>query len=359
MAHEFNNALCGALGFLELALLSTDCTPVCRNYLESARTCSQDAVHTVRRVQDFARQKRSGMVFQTLDFNALVPQTVELLRHRWENLERARGPQIEVLVETECAALVDGSPTELREVLTNLIFNAVDAMPGGGKLRVRTWSTAREVFLAVQDSGVGINQAVRQRLFEPFFTTKGERGNGLGLSVTFGIVRRHGGEIDVESQVGRGTTFTVRLPIATSSTPSASEAKPPAPPARTGRSLRILVIEDEAPIRRFLEMGLQQLGHRPRLEANGRLGLAAFREERFDVVLTDLGMPETSGEVVAAHDRRTGSRDTRGPPDGLGRPDANGDRRDCRHNTYPEQAGHHRQSGSDPVIRGHRVRRLG
>jgi signal transduction histidine kinase len=133
------------------------------------------------------------MAFQVLDLNDLVVQTVELCRHKWENPDQTRSGPVEVEVDARATAKVSGSPTELREVLTNLVFNAVDAMPHGGPLRVRTWSTSTDVFLAVQDSGVGINRAVRQRLFEPFFTTKGERGNGLGLSVSFGIVGRHGG----------------------------------------------------------------------------------------------------------------------------------------------------------------------
>jgi signal transduction histidine kinase/ActR/RegA family two-component response regulator len=299
MAHEFNNSLCGALGFMELTLLSADLSPVCRTYLESARTCAQDAANTVRRVQDFARQRRNEMAFQALDLNDLVQQTVELCRHKWENLDQTRSGPIKISVESRATSEVSGSPTELREVLTNLLFNAVDAMPRGGTLQVRTWSTPTDVFLAVQDTGVGINRAVRQRLFEPFFTTKGERGSGLGLSVSFGIVRRHGGEIAVDSQVGRGTTFTVRLPRLADTVKSDQENTPLQVPVTSSRSLRVLVIDDEVAIRNFLEMGLSQLGHRPRITADGRQGLKAFAEERFDVVLTDLDMPEVSGEEVA------------------------------------------------------------
>jgi CheY-like chemotaxis protein len=142
-----------------------------------------------------------------------------------------------------------------------------------------------------------MSAAVRQRLFEPFFSTKGERGNGLGLSVTFGIVQRYGGEIRVESDLGRGSVFTVRLPVAAGTPPAKSTSVETTRLA--GRSLRILVVEDEESIRRFLAMGLTQLGHRPRVTADGHEGLAAFAEEAFDVVLTDLGLPGLSGEEVA------------------------------------------------------------
>jgi signal transduction histidine kinase len=302
MAHEFNNSLCGVLGFLELALLKTDLPPAVRGDLEAARTCSVDAAHVVRRVQDFARWKAEGPAHEPLDLNDLVRNTVELIRHKWESLENARGARVAVEVKTEAALRVAGCATELREVLTNLAFNAVDAMPRGGTLTLHVWSTITEVFLAVRDTGVGIPESVRHRLFEPFFTTKGERGNGLGLSVTFGIVKRHGGEIEVESQSGRGTTFLVRLPAVSDRPAAAKETS--ATVAGPRRCLRILVVEDEESIRRFLHAGLSGLGHKPKVTANAREALAAFAEEPFDVVLTDLGLPEISGEQVAYEVRK-------------------------------------------------------
>ncbi len=144
-------------------------------------------------MQDFARRRCDGSI-HLLDLDALVRQTIEVTRHKWESLDHARGTPIHVAVHTDAKARVNGSPNELREVLTNLVFNAVDAMPEGGTLTVRTWSEGPSIFFSVSDTGTGIAEAVQRRLFEPFFTTKGERGNGLGLSVSFGIVRRHGGD---------------------------------------------------------------------------------------------------------------------------------------------------------------------
>jgi signal transduction histidine kinase/ActR/RegA family two-component response regulator len=302
MAHDFNNSLCAVLGFLELTLLDKALPTACRGYLESSRTCALDAAQTVHRVQDFARWQRNEATADLVDPNDLVQQTVELTRHKWDRLALT-DVSISVEQHTQATALVRGNPAELREVLTNLMFNAVDAMPQGGALVIRTWSTARDVFLSVQDTGVGISDSVRRRLFEPFFTTKGERGNGMGLSVSFGIAQRHNGEITVESALNRGSTFTMRLPAA------AETGKPEKPPvveqelqantAAPDKSLRILVVEDEESIRRFLAAGLSQLGHRPRVTANAHEGLAAFAEEAFDVVVTDLGLPDVSGEEVA------------------------------------------------------------
>ena len=239
------------------------------------------------------------MQTQPLDLNELVRETIELTRHKWENLNHARGVPINMEVNPQATAWVSASPVELREVLTNLIFNAVDAMPRGGTITIRTWSTAAHVFLSVRDRGVGISEAVRQRLFEPFFTTKGERGNGLGLSVVFGIVQRHSGEIQVDSAVGQGSTFTVRLP--------ATSVRTAAPLGRLShafhdagpKGLRVLVVEDEESIRRFLAAGLSRLGHHAHVTADAEEGLAAFVREPFDVVLTDLGLPGASGEEVA------------------------------------------------------------
>jgi signal transduction histidine kinase len=312
MAHDFNNSLCGVLGFLELMLADTGLSTGGRSYLESARTCALDAAQTVRRVQDFARWQRNELAVQALDVNDLVRQTVELTRPKWDNVPHSRGKPVAVEVLAEATAWVTGSAAELREVLTNLVFNAVDAMPEGGRLSLRTWSTPTDVFLSVSDTGVGMSEAIRRRLFEPFFTTKGERGNGLGLSVAFGIIQRHGGEILVESELDRGSSFCIRLPVtsddpdggpacvngsspADSKFPGPLAGELPLPPKR----LRVLVIEDEESIRRFLATGLTQLGHNPRVTADAEEGLTAFAEEHFDVVLTDLGLPGLSGEEVA------------------------------------------------------------
>jgi signal transduction histidine kinase len=324
VAHEFNNSLCGVLGFLELALLNKSLDPACRGFLESARTCASDAAQTVRRVQDFARWRRNEVHGQLLDLNALVRQTVELIRHKWEGLTHSRGTAIHVEVLTGDAAPIVAIPSELRQVITNLAFNAVDAMPKGGTLTLRTWSTPADTFLAVSDNGMGIPEALRHRVFEPFFTTKGERGSGLGLSVAFGIIRRHGGEITVESQEGKGTAFTVRLPTATAHFPApmpdkgdgTSKITGPVPfvgqgqGQRHGKNLRILVVEDEESVRRFLENVLNRLGHRPRLVCNVHEGVGALDEEAFDIVLTDLGLPGPNGEEMA---RRVAERSPQTP----------------------------------------------
>jgi signal transduction histidine kinase len=289
MAHDFNNSLCGVLGFLDLALTDDTLAGSVRGYLESAHTSALDAAHTVRRVQDFARWRRNELSDQVLDINTLVKQTLVLTRHKWENLSHTRSGPIRVEVQTQSKLQLHGSDSELREVITNLVFNAVDAMPEGGLLQVRTWSTDSDVFLQVQDEGIGMTDEVRQRLFEPFFTTKEDRGNGLGLSVTFGIVQRFGGEITVNSKPGAGAIFVVRFPASAAT----SNASPKAATTGAGptdqvkskpsaaTSLKILVVEDEENIRRFLETALTQMGHAPKLNGRCPLGNPGFRVGNF------------------------------------------------------------------------------
>jgi len=307
MAHDFNNSLCSVLGFLDLALNDQNLPETVRSYLGHAKLSTMDAAQTVRRVQNFARWQRNEMSMQLLDVNELMRQTLELTRPKWESQARARGASITVDISGEAANWVFGCAGELREVLTNLIFNAVDAMPQGGVLTLRSWSSPTDVLLAVRDTGVGMSNSVRQRLFEPFFTTKGERGTGLGLSVTFGIIQRYGGEITVSSKPGRGSEFVVRLPLSSAGrqeAPSAKAVPTPAPGLVSGdapvRSLRILVIEDQETVRRFLETGLRQLGHKPSLVSDAKQGLALFDNDSFDLVLTDLGLPGLSGKELAS-----------------------------------------------------------
>jgi CheY-like chemotaxis protein/anti-sigma regulatory factor (Ser/Thr protein kinase) len=303
MAHDFNNALCGTLGFVELALKDEATSEATRELLQMAKTCAVDAAATVRRVQDFARWERGIREGQTLDPNELARNTANLTRHKWQDLPHARGNPIEFVLVTDAKATVLGNPSELREVLTNLLFNAVDAMPQGGKLTLRTSSTPAAVLITVTDTGIGMTKEVQQRLFEPFFSTKKERGTGLGLSVSYAIVKRHGGQIHVESEVGKGSTFTIRLPVAQGSAGRTGENAPAMP-----NGLRILVIDDEAPVLMFLGQSLTRLGHRAVTASNGMEGLQRFEAQKFDLVITDLGMPAMSGEEVVRKIRQLSVR---------------------------------------------------
>jgi CheY-like chemotaxis protein len=190
-----------------------------------------------------------------------------------------------------------GNDADLREALTNLIFNAVDAMPQGGTVAITGRAVDAQVVLSVSDTGTGMTDEVRRRCLEPFFTTKGERGTGLGLSMVYGIVRRHAGTLDIQSEVGRGTTFVIRLPsqekTAEANSGQTTEASISCP-------LRVLVVDDEPLVRNVEAKYLEAAGHSVARAASGPEGLEKFRAEKFDVVVLDRAMPGMSGDQLAA-----------------------------------------------------------
>jgi len=232
----------------------------------------------------------------------VAEQAVELSRPKWSDQAMAAGVQYRI--ETSIAhAKVNGSASELREVLVNLILNALDAMPNGGDLSVAVASWPNDpdqVALSVRDSGVGMTPEVRAHCFEPFFTTKGPGGTGLGLAMCYGIVRRHGGDITVESATGEGTTVTIVLPIAT----AVAQENIPAPEKQMGK-LRVLVIDDDDVVRDTIAQYLRLDGHEVVDTDTPLVALAALRESQFDVVITDRAMPQMSGDQVAREVKRT------------------------------------------------------
>jgi CheY-like chemotaxis protein/anti-sigma regulatory factor (Ser/Thr protein kinase) len=190
---------------------------------------------------------------------------------------------------------VNGEPGPLREVLVNLVLNAIDALPEGGRITIRTWHDDGWVNCSVSDTGVGMSPEVQRRALEPFFTTKGVRSTGLGLSVNYGILQRLGGELAVDSEEGRGTTVSFKLPVA-----DRRAAAPTPQVATASRALRILVIDDEPEVRTMLAELLADQGHAVIEAASGVEGLQYVDSQRpIDVVLSDLGMPGMTGWEVA------------------------------------------------------------
>lgn len=299
VAHDFNNALAKILGFNELLWTSPEKLrnpETVKQYLLMINTAAQDATQVVRRMREFYRKRRDTEMFHPVDLNAVVKAALHLTEPKWKNHALAAGVPIELLADLGEIPVVAGQEVDLREALTNLIFNAVDAMPGGGILTVRTRPDGQRVFLEIGDTGGGMCEEVRRRCLEPFFSTKGERGTGLGLAIVYGIIQRHGGEIGIESEIGRGTTITVRLPIHTGQEKSVKK------PTSQGvqRQLNVLVVEDEPLIRDIEAEYLSCDGHKVETATNGTEGLEKFRESRFDLVLADRAMPQMNGDQLAA-----------------------------------------------------------
>jgi signal transduction histidine kinase len=294
VAHDFNNILAIIMGRAEL-LLATAPPPPVRRALQIIVQAAQDGARTVRRIKEFTRQS-PGERREPVDVGALARDVVEMTRPRWHDQAEARGIRYHVVVEDGVVPPVLGDATDLREALTNLVFNALDAMPQGGRLTLRTVVDGPRVRCDVMDTGVGMAAELTERVFEPFFSTKTEKGSGLGLSIVYGIVTRLGGEITVESTPGVGTVFRMWLPLA-GAEPAAPSAGSPAP--RAGRSARVLVVDDEAEVRRALVDMLELDGHRAVECPDGMSALRALDTQTFDLVLTDLGMPGLGGWEVA------------------------------------------------------------
>jgi CheY-like chemotaxis protein len=294
VAHDFNNVLAAILGRAQLLQRHVRDAKLA-GWLQVIERSALDGAQTVRRLQEFARVRRD-QPFGPVDLNAVVRDALEMTQSRWREDALRQGIVIDARVSTTPDATVAGDAAELREVLTNLILNAVDAMPQGGALRVSTAVVGAGVELTVADTGVGIPAALRERIFDPFFTTKGPQGTGLGLSMTYGILSRHGARIAVESEEGRGSTFRITFPRGEprAASPAAAAA---APPAIEG--LRCLVVDDERAVAAVLGDVLEASGHRVVVLTDGAEAITRVQQEPFDVVFTDLAMPRVSGWDVA------------------------------------------------------------
>jgi signal transduction histidine kinase/FixJ family two-component response regulator len=301
VAHNVNNTLTGILGRAQLLLRTKD-TEKISSGIEMIIKSAEDGAHIIRRIQDFARKQPSRR-FQTVSVATLMKDVCEMSRPRWE--ARVEGPQIRVALVADCTASVMGDAVELREVLVNMIYNAIDAMPSGGEIRMNSHETNGRVVLTIADSGTGMTPEVKSRLFDPFFTTKGKGGTGMGMAVSFGIIRRHNGSIDVESEPGRGTTFRITLPVAESE--ASAETGVTIQETSSGEDkVRVLVVDDEAAVREVLREALEAEGCEVMVAESGEMALKIYddRKGKLDVVFTDIGMPEMSGWELASEIRK-------------------------------------------------------
>ncbi len=299
IAHDFNNALSPISGFSELLMLpnTLDDRIKSLDYLRMIHTSAQDAASIVRRLREFYRHREVGEIFSPVILNKLVEEVVLLTQPKWKDQALAAGVtiKIEVDIVKEMPTIL-GNESELREMMTNLIFNAVDAMPESGSIILRTKTKDDRVVFQIQDNGVGMDEKTHLRCLEPFFSTKGERGTGLGLSMVFGIVKRHHGTINIDTQVNQGTTFTFSFPVEEGrSLEQKNVAMPQVIP-----NLRVLLVDDELPMRNLLSAYLEYNGHQVEVASNGREALEKYNENDFDVVVTDMAMPEVSGDQLAA-----------------------------------------------------------
>ena len=298
VAHDFNNSLAAILGRAQLLRRQVNDEALVRN-LDIIQTAAEDAAATVRRIQTFAR-KSPVKEFELVDVRSLLHDAIEITRTRWENEARMRGLEYEVKLDAKRSHNTHGSASELREVFVNLIVNAVDAMPKGGRLSIACKSQGDRLLLEFSDNGTGMPDDVRQKIFEPFFSTKGAHGTGLGLSVSYSIIERHEGSISVTTEPGKGSVFAIDLP--------AAEVESGLPDVLIDNNatptLNILVVDDEPAVRETLAEMLEAGSHRVLLAEGGQDALQKLRSNSVDLVFTDLAMPEMDGWETAREIRK-------------------------------------------------------
>jgi signal transduction histidine kinase/ActR/RegA family two-component response regulator len=301
VAHDFNNTLAGILGRAQLMARTSDPEKITKGLQIIIKT-AEDGARTVKRIQDFARQRRSHD-FEPVATDQLLLDVKEMTRPRWKDNAEANDAYIRVALAVESNSFVMGDESELREVLVNMIFNAVDAMPRGGTLTLASRDEGDHVLVSVSDTGCGMSQEVRSRIFDPFFTTKGKAGMGLGLAVSYGIVRRHDGALEVQTEVDAGTTFTIRLPVARGVRRAEAVEEVAGGgctnAANAGRRGRVLVVDDEEHVRNLLADILEAEGCEAVTCSSGNEAVAILGAGVFDAVFTDIGMPGMSGWELA------------------------------------------------------------
>jgi CheY-like chemotaxis protein len=299
VVHDFNNCLTSILGFTELALGPLEEGDAYFNDLSSIRMAALDAAALVRRLQSFGRKGRGGDEREIVDLRDVVRVMPTLARPRWMQASQCHGLTFNIVIDIQPVPPVHVVVAEIRELLLNLLFNAVDAMPSGGRITITTGQTQDGwALVAVTDEGTGMPEEVRRQIFQPFFSTKGDGGSGLGLSVCQTIASRHGAQLDVESTLGVGTIFTLRIPpappdlVAVAPRASSVAAKPLT-------VLRVVLVDDQKEVRESVGEMLRAMGHHVTAVDCGEAAVALAGRQRIDAVITDFGMPGMNGLGVA------------------------------------------------------------
>ncbi|HZF01390.1 MAG TPA: PAS domain S-box protein [Methylomirabilota bacterium] len=317
VAHDINNALSPIVGFADLiGQTEQNLSPLAKKHLNYIKTAGEDVAHIVERLREFYRPRDDRELLAMLNLNSVVEQAVGMTRPRWRDIPQSHGVMVELGTDLDSNAPdFAGIETEIRECLTNLILNAVDAMPSGGVITIRTHmadagvsnraNVSEYVLLEVKDTGVGMDEKTRRRCLEPFFSTKGKRGTGLGLAMVYGVVERHEGQIEIDSEPGKGTTVRLIFPVYKLEPSTAFIHQDDVPPG----PFRILCVDDEPPVRELVREMLERDGHTIVSADGGQAGIETFRAaqnngQRFDAVITDLGMPYVDGREVAAAVKR-------------------------------------------------------
>lgn len=300
VAHDFNNLLGVILGRTQMLIRMIGGSDAgAKRNLEIIERTALDGAETVRRIQGFAKVSDQS-AFVPVDLNGIIEDSIGITKPRWKDQMQVQGVVVQMKFAKSKIPRVAGKPSELRELFVNLINNALDAMPEGGRITLETGTREGNVYALVTDNGQGISPGILDKIFDPFFTTREPTNSGLGLSIVLGIVERHCGTIGVRSEPGDFTEFRVELPSMVDDfretlRPDAERAEP----APASAKARILIIDDEADIRSLLADMLAGEGHEVDVASSGEEGIRKCKRGGYDHVITDLGMPHMSGWEVA------------------------------------------------------------
>ena len=301
VAHDLNNLLSGLIGHIELLKEQAErasLTDSIRPSLDTIETTAEDGAALIEKLQRYIRHD-TKQHFEPLNLTDLIEDCITLTEPYWYNEPRRQGIEISVETDLHDVPNILGAASELREVFVNLILNAVQAMPEGGTLRFETDTTrSGQVYVNVRDTGIGMSTEVQQNIFEPLFTTKGDDGTGMGLAASYGIVQEHEGTIDVSSEPGEGTRFTLTFPPAEGD-PAPTVEEAPDTPSPEPDGVSVLVVDDEEMVRSTVTRLLTLSGHEVDRASSGDEALEMFSADDYDIVFTDFGMPEMTGAELA------------------------------------------------------------
>ncbi len=309
IAHDFNNALSPIVGLTDLLLQSDQKLAdkeLVKRYLEMIRSSAKSAGRIVQSLREFYRDQRENEDFHPIDLNALILRVVEITKPKWHDLAMARGVSIQIHTDLEATPPVLGLEDQLAQVLTNLVFNSVEALEEQGVIQIRSRLRGTHVVFEVEDNGCGMEKEVLRKCMDPFFSTKGKKSTGFGLPTVFGIIERHHGIISIDSQPGEGTLVRIKLPAIEGTHLDHGERKNEEASGESESSfssplsgLHVLAGDDEPLVRELIVACLKTDGHVVTMTSDGNELVEAFEAGRYDVVITDRAMPGMSGDQVA------------------------------------------------------------
>lgn len=292
IAHEFNNILTPIIGYIQILKNNID-NPILNRYIELIEESAKDGSKIVKRIQEFSKPKRKEK--ELCDINRIIIQSVEITKPKWTYESQISKRNIDVKLDLKAKGYVEGTATELREVFVNLISNAIDAMPNGGILKIVSFNKNGKIVIKIRDTGIGMTDEVKEKIFEPFFTTKNERGNGLGLSIVYSIIKDIDGYIDVTSQLNIGTEFEIKLPQKGSNFGLENVLQL----TENKISYDILVIDDQKPVAEAVSEMLKALGHNAEFVVDDKKAIDNILNKEYHAVMCDLAMPNCTGAELA------------------------------------------------------------